>query len=67
MAKRKGAIIKVSLAEDARAVQIDKTFLICLGDEPRARNFLTRCREATEIILANGSKAPKLKRQKQIV
>ncbi len=39
LGKRKGAVIKVNLAEDARAVQIDKTFLICLGDEPRAQEF----------------------------
>ena len=39
LGKRQGAIIKVSLAEDARPVQIEKTFLICLADEPSALEF----------------------------
>lgn len=39
LGKRQGATIKVSLAEDARAVEINKTFLICLADEPKALDF----------------------------
>ncbi|HEY5405876.1 MAG TPA: YdeI/OmpD-associated family protein [Ginsengibacter sp.] len=39
LGKRKGAIIKVSLTEDGRNVQINKTFLICLADEPQALEF----------------------------
>ena len=39
LGKRKGAIIKVSLAEDTREVEINKTFLICLADEPAALEF----------------------------
>jgi hypothetical protein len=39
LGKRQGAIIKVNLAEDARAVEINKTFLLCLADEPKALEF----------------------------
>ena len=39
LGKRKGAIIKVSLTEDERDVEINKTFLICLSDEPKALEF----------------------------
>ena len=39
LGKRQGAIIKARLAEDARAVEINKTFLICLADEPKALQF----------------------------
>lgn len=39
LGKRQGATIKASLAEDARTVQINKSFLICLGDEPDALEF----------------------------
>ena len=39
LGKRKGAIIKVSLTEDERDVEINETFLICLADEPAALKF----------------------------
>ena len=39
LGKRKGAVIKVSLAEDVRDVEINKTFLICLADEPKALEY----------------------------
>jgi len=39
LGKRQGATIKVSLTEDARAVEINKTFLVCLADEPKALEF----------------------------
>ncbi|HSQ44646.1 MAG TPA: YdeI/OmpD-associated family protein [Ginsengibacter sp.] len=39
LGKRKGAVIKVSLTEDAREVEINKTFLVCLADEPQALEF----------------------------
>jgi Domain of unknown function (DUF1905)/Bacteriocin-protection, YdeI or OmpD-Associated len=39
LGKRKGAIIKVILTEDDRKVEINKTFLLCLGDEPGALEF----------------------------
>ena len=39
LGKRKGAVIKASLAEDARDVEINKTFLICLADEPKALEY----------------------------
>ncbi len=39
LGKRKGAIVKVNLAEDTRTVEIDKAFLICLADEPTALEF----------------------------
>ena len=39
LGKRKGAVIKVSLTEDARDVEINKTFLVCLADEPGALEF----------------------------
>ena len=39
LGKRKGAVIKVDLAEDKRDVEINKTFLICLADEPAALEF----------------------------
>ncbi len=41
LGKRKGAIIKVSLTEDTRTVEIDKAFLICLADEPAALEFFS--------------------------
>ncbi len=39
LGKRKGAVIKVNLAEDKRDVEINKSFLICLADEPKALEF----------------------------
>ena len=39
LGKRKGAEIKVSLEEDKRKVEINKTFLLCLADEPQALEF----------------------------
>jgi len=39
LGKRKGAVIKASLTEDVREVEINKTFLICLADEPAALEF----------------------------
>ena len=39
LGKRKGAVIKTSLTEDVRDVEINKTFLICLADEPKALEF----------------------------
>ena len=39
LGKRKGAVIKASLTEDVREVKINKTFLICLADEPAALEF----------------------------
>jgi hypothetical protein len=39
LGKRKGAIIKVSLTEDKREIEINKVFLECLADEPSALEF----------------------------
>lgn len=39
LGKRKGAEIKVSLEEDNRKIEINKTFLLCLADEPGALEF----------------------------
>ena len=39
LGKRKGAIIRVKLAEDKREVEINKLFLECLADEPVALEF----------------------------
>lgn len=39
LGKRKGAEIIVSLEEDKRKVEINKTFLLCLADEPKALEF----------------------------
>jgi hypothetical protein len=39
LGKRKGAVIKASLTEDVRDVEINETFLICLADEPAALEF----------------------------
>jgi uncharacterized protein YdeI (YjbR/CyaY-like superfamily) len=39
LGKRKGAIIKVSLVEDEREVEINTIFLECLADEPAALEF----------------------------
>ena len=39
LGKRKGAVIEVSLTEDVRDVEINKTFLVCLADEPKALEF----------------------------
>lgn len=39
LGKRKGAIINVSLAVDEREVEINKSFLVCLADEPDALEF----------------------------
>ena len=39
LGKRKGAIIKVSLEADERKVEINKNFLMCLADEPKALEF----------------------------
>ncbi|KAA9041275.1 DUF1905 domain-containing protein [Ginsengibacter hankyongi] len=39
LGKRKGAIVKVSFTEDPREVEIKKTFLVCLADEPEALEF----------------------------
>ena len=37
--KRKGAVIKVSLAADDRPLEINKMFIECLADEPAALDF----------------------------
>jgi hypothetical protein len=39
LGKRKGSVIKVSLMEDERDVEINKAFLECLADEPVALEF----------------------------
>ena len=39
LGKRKGAVIKVSLEVHEREVVINKTFLVCLADEPLALEF----------------------------
>jgi hypothetical protein len=39
LGKGKGAQIKVCLEEDKRQVEINKTFLLCLADEPEALKF----------------------------
>lgn len=39
LGKRKGALLKVSLTEDTRKPQINKTFLSCLEDDPDALEF----------------------------
>lgn len=39
LGKRMGAVVKLSLTEDVRKVEIDKTFLVCLADEPAALEF----------------------------
>src|SRR6185295_7498521 len=39
LGKRKGAVITASLEADERDVEINKTFLICLADEPAALEF----------------------------
>lgn len=39
LGKRKGAEIKVNLDEDPRDIEIDKAFLLCLADEPKALEF----------------------------
>lgn len=39
LGKRKGAVIQASLETDERGVEIDKTFLVCLADEPVALEF----------------------------
>lgn len=39
LGKRKGAIINASLEADERAIEINKTFLLCLADEPAALEF----------------------------
>lgn len=39
LGKRKGEMVKANLAEDARGVQMNKTFLLCLADEPSALEF----------------------------
>lgn len=39
LGKRKGAIINASLEADAREVEINKSFLVCLADEPTALEF----------------------------
>jgi len=39
LGKRKGAVIKVSLTADEREVEINKSFLECLADEPDALEF----------------------------
>jgi hypothetical protein len=37
--KRKGSIIKVSIVVDGREIEINKTFLTCLADEPKALDY----------------------------
>ncbi|MDQ6903275.1 MAG: YdeI/OmpD-associated family protein [Bacteroidota bacterium] len=37
--KRKGSVIKVNIALDEREIEINKTFLACLADEPKALEF----------------------------
>ena len=39
LGKRKGAVIKVSIEADERDVEINKAFLECLADEPKALEF----------------------------
>lgn len=39
LGKRKGAVIKVIIQADDRDVEINKTFLECLADEPKALEF----------------------------
>lgn len=39
LGKRKGAEVNVSLEEDKRNVEINKTFLLCLADEPKALEY----------------------------
>ncbi len=39
LGKRKGEIIKVAIAEDRRGAEINKTFMLCLHDEPAALEF----------------------------
>ena len=39
LGKRKGSLVKVSLSEDMRDVEINKSFLLCLADEPAALEF----------------------------
>ena len=39
LGKRKGAVINATLEADEREVEIDKTFLECLADEPIALKF----------------------------
>jgi len=39
LGKRKGGVIKVSLTADEREVEINKSFLECLADEPDALEF----------------------------
>ena len=39
LGKRKGAVINASLEADERDVEINKSFLICLADEPAALEF----------------------------
>ena len=39
LGKRKGEVIKASLAEDIREIEINNTFLECLTDEPDALQF----------------------------
>ncbi len=41
LGKRTGAVIKASLTEDVRDVEINKTFLICLADEPEALEYFS--------------------------
>jgi len=36
LGKQRGAVIRVALAEDAREVLIDRTFQVCLSDDPVA-------------------------------
>lgn len=37
--KRKGSIIKVSIAFDEREIEINRAFLTCLADEPKALDY----------------------------
>jgi Domain of unknown function (DUF1905)/Bacteriocin-protection, YdeI or OmpD-Associated len=37
--KRKGSAVKLALTEDKRDIEINKTFLACLADEPAAEEF----------------------------
>jgi hypothetical protein len=39
LGKRKGAVINASLEADDREVEINEEFLLCLADEPIAREF----------------------------
>lgn len=39
LGKRKGTVIKASLEADEREVEINKVFLECLADEPKALEF----------------------------